>query len=68
MSLATANWYFSGEKVMYLMEFESLSKHVRGSLVDMLRDDEGLMLHPTQRDKLVVLLNANQDTFDAGGE
>lgn len=68
LDFASSIWHFSGTHVMYPIEYESSRLCTSLSAADILRDDEGLMLAPDEKQQLADLLQHNGDVFAAHGD
>lgn len=70
MDFSRECWYFSNNsRVQYMMRFEpSLSPELSCCSADVLRDDEGTLLNPPDRNLLAQTLVTNTDIFQLGGE
>ncbi|XP_062528800.1 retrovirus-related Pol polyprotein from transposon 17.6 [Bombyx mori] len=64
----TSTWRYQGSERVFPLEFEYPSDLTPCSAADFLREDEGTMLCPPERDRLATLLQCNEDIFRPGGD
>lgn len=68
INFATSTWHFHGSTEVYPLEYEYPSNLASCSAAELLREDEGTMLTPPEREVLASLLQRNKDVFGPGGE
>ncbi|KAG6438941.1 hypothetical protein O3G_MSEX000349, partial [Manduca sexta] len=67
INFATSTWRFHGSGKVYPLEYEYSNSLASCSAAEFLREDEGTMLNPPERERLASLLGDNEEVFGPGG-